>query len=170
MFYIKGGNFMKKIVTLIIISTMIFTLVGCQSKSEGKETVSNEVSIKNNENTLNVKIIANGDSTTFSGMPINLTSKLTGEYDKDIQYHWILENNGHDKQFEGFVAPESGPLKEIVNSGEPVELGLFAEVSWVEGTVIEFKVKLQVEEKDSSNIITTDEITIENREGIYKIK
>ena len=81
-----------------------------------------------------------------------------------------MENSEQYEDFEGFVAPESGPLKEVVNSGEPVELGLFAEISWVEGTVIEFKVKLQVEEKDSSNIIAIDEITIENREGIYKIQ
>ena len=34
--------------------------------------------------------------------------------------------------------------KEIINSGESVALGLFAEVSWIAGTVIEFKVILQV--------------------------
>ena len=43
--------------------------------------------------------------------------------------------------------------KEIINSGESVALGLFAEVSWIAGTVIEFKVILQVEDKETSNIL-----------------
>lgn len=60
--------------------------------------------------------------------------------------------------------------KEIINSGESVELGLFAEVSWIEGTVIEFKVILQVEDKETSNIIATDEIIIENHSGFYSIR
>ena len=168
---------MRKITAVIIMSTLIFTLAGCKSKTGDINNASNNASIENsdtlneeNENTLNVDIIADADPSSLSGMPIKLTAKVTGEYDKDIQYHWILENSELYEEFEGFMAPESGSLKEIINSGEPVELGLFAHVSWVEGTVIEFKVKLQVEEKDSSNIIATDEITIVNSAGIYKIK
>lgn len=61
-------------------------------------------------------------------------------------------------------------VKEIINSGEPVELGLFKEVSWVEGTVIECKVELQIEDKETSKIIATNEIIIENNQGTYSIK
>ena len=100
-------------------------------------------------------------------MPITLKPKAIGEYDKEIQYHWILKS---DDDVEGFIVPEKGPQKEIINSGEPVELGLFAEVSWVEGTVIEFKVELQIEDKETSKIIATNEITIENNQGTYSIK
>ena len=170
----KGSDFMRKIIATVIISALTFALVGCQGKTENKDNVSKEISIESddilneeNENTLNVEIIANGDSTSFSGMPINLTAKVTGEHNKDLQYHWILEN---DSDFEGFVVSTGGPQKEVVNLGDSVELGLFAEVSWVEGAVMEFNVKLQVEEKETSKIIATDEITIENHEGIYKIK
>ena len=161
---------MKKVITIILMSTMLFTLAGCKNNSEDKKSVSENISIKDNENTLNVEILAKEDSTTGNGMPINLSSKLTGEYDKEIQYHWTLENHEKYEDIEGFSIPENGQLKEIINSGEPVELGLFAMVSWIEGALIEFKVKLQVEDKDSNKIIATDEITIENSEGSYKIK
>lgn len=157
---------MRKIISCLIICIISVGLIGCSICDKNTDNSLTQ----NNDNSLKVNIIAQGDSTSLSGMPINLSSELTGEYNKDIQYHWILEKSEQYEDFEGFVAPESGPLKEIVNLGEPVELDLFAEVSWREGAVIEFKVKLQVEEKDSSNIIATDEITIENREGIYKIK
>lgn len=156
---------MRKIICLFVLWIVSASLSGC---IKDNKYVDNAL-IENNNN-LKVSIIANSKPDSFSGIPINLSSKLTGEFNKDIQYHWILENSEQSHDFEGFVTPESGPLKEIINLGEPVELGLFAEVSWIEGTVIEFKVKLQVEEKDSSNIITTDEIIIENREGIYRIK
>lgn len=170
----KGSDFMRKIIATVIISALSFALVGCQGKTENKDNVSKEISIESddilneeNENTLNVEIIANGDSTSFSGMPINLIAKVTGEHNKDIQYHWILEN---DSDFEGFVVSTGGPQKEVVNLGDAVELALFAEVSWVEGAIMEFNVKLQVEEKETSKVIATDEITVENHGGIYKIK
>lgn len=161
---------MKKVMRIMLMSTIIFTLVGCKSHSENKKSISDNVLIENNEETLNVKITAKEDLTTGDGMPIKLNSKLTGEHNKDIKYHWILETSKEYEKFEGFVAEGKGALKEIINSGEEVELGLFADVSWVEGTVVEFKVKLQVEEKELSKIIATDEITIENSAGHYKIK
>lgn len=161
---------MRKITTLIIMTTMIFTLGGCQKNTEEEISTANGSSIENNENAFDVKIIATNNPTTPDGMPINLTSQFTGESDRDLQYHWILEKSKEYDDFEGFVVPENDLQNEIINSGEPVKLDLFAEVMWVEGTVTEFKVKLQVEEKDSSTVIATDEITIENNAGIYKIK
>lgn len=145
---------------------MIFALGGCQSNTEEEINAANRSSIENNK----VGIIATNDPTTPDGMPITLTSQFSGESNGDLQYHWILEKSKEHDDVEGFVIPESDSQNEIINSGEPVKLDLFAEVMWVEGTVTEFKVKLQVEEKDSSTIIATDEITIENNAGIYKIK
>ena len=155
---------MKKVVGLIILSILVIGLVGCDIKRE--ENISNDIKAQDN-NEISVEIIATSASDSFDGMPITLKSKLKGSYDKGLQYHWILKN---DNDFEGFIIPEKGPQKEIINSGEEVELGLFAEVSWVEGTVIEFKVVLQVEDKETSNIMATDEIIIENHAGIYRIK
>ncbi|WP_294188365.1 hypothetical protein [uncultured Clostridium sp.] len=155
---------MKKVIELIILSILVIGLVGCDIKRE--ENIANDIKVEDNNNN-SVEILANSDSDSFDGMPITLKSKLKGSYNKDLQYHWILKN---DDDIEGFILPEKGPQKEIINSGESVELGLFAEVSWIEGTVIEFKVILQVEDKETSNIIATDEIIIENHSGFYSIK
>lgn len=149
---------MKKVIRSIILSILLIGLVGCQIKTEDNT----------HKDSLSVEIIAtNDDSNSFDGMPITLTPKIKGDYDKELQYHWILEN---DDEVEGFVVSEKGPQKEIINVGQPVELGLFAMVEWVEGTVIEFKVKLQVEDKETSEIIANNEITIENNQGTYSIK
>lgn len=163
---------MKKVIGLIILSTLMFVLVGCQSRTE--DTVSKDISIESNDTsgednkgTLTVEIIANNNSNSYKGLPIIFKSKIEGEYDKVLQYHWIVENN---TDFEGFVISGKGPQKEIINSGESVELGVFAEVHYIEGALNKFKVKLQVEDKETSDIIATDEIVIENKGGSYNIK
>ena len=148
---------MKKVIWSIILTILLIGLVGCQIKTEDNT----------HKDSLSVEIIATNDANSYNGMPITLKPKAIGEYDKEIQYHWILKS---DDDVEGFIVPEKGPQKEIINSGEPVELGLFKEVSWVEGTVIEFKVELQIEDKETSKIIATNEITIENNQGTYSIK
>lgn len=156
---------MKRVIELIILSILVIGLVGCDIKRE--ENIANYIKVEDNNNDISVEILANSNSDSFDGMPITLKSKLKGSYNKDLQYHWILKN---DDDIEGFILPEKGPQNEIINSGESVELGLFAEVSWIAGTVIEFKVILQVEDKETSNIIATDEIIIENHSGFYSIR
>lgn len=148
---------MKKVIQSIILSTLLIGLGGCQIKTEDNT----------HKDSLSVEILATNDSDSFYGMPITLTPKVKGEYNKELEYHWILEN---DDDFEGFIVPDKGPQKEIINLGEPVELGLFAKVEWVEGTIKEFKVKLQVEYKETSDIIATNEIIVVNKEGVYSIK
>ena len=155
---------MKKVIVLIILSILMIGLIGCKVKTE--DNISKDIPIEDKDS-LNVEIIATNDTNSYKGMPITLKPKIIGEHVKELQYHWILES---DNDFEGFSLPEKGPQKEIINSGEPVEIELFAEVSWVQGTVIEFKVKLQVEDKETSDIIATNEITIKNNQGIYSIK
>ncbi|NLL30273.1 MAG: hypothetical protein GX258_04375 [Clostridiales bacterium] len=154
---------MKKIIGIIISSILMIGLIGCQDKRFN--SISEDIPIKHKKS-LGVEIIAANNPQSFEGMPITLKPKLKGEYDRELQYHWLLKNDG---DIEGFILPEKGPQKEIINSGEPVELGVFAEASWVEGTVIEFKVELQVEDKETSEIIATNEITIQNNEGVYRL-
>lgn len=149
---------MKKVIRSIILSILLIGLVGCQIKTEDNT----------HKDSLSVEIIATNDtSNSFDGMPITLTPKIKGDYDKELQYHWILES---DDDVEGFAVSGKGPQKEIINVSQPVELWLFAMVEWVEGTVIEFKVKLQVEDKETSDIIANNEITIENNQGTYSIE
>lgn len=138
--------------------------------TEVKFKVENNTIIIEKNKELSVEIET--DKDYFSRMDklhpvMTFTPILKGETDKDIQYHWIMEN---DVDFEGFTTLENGPTKDIINSGEPVGLGIYAQVSYVEGAVMEFKIILQVEEKETSNILAKDELVIENSEGEYRIK
>ncbi|MDU5109391.1 MAG: hypothetical protein E6248_03015 [Clostridium sp.] len=155
---------MRKVIGIIILSILMLVVVGCQGNKT--DNISNDILIED-ENSVRVEILATSDSDSLEGMPITLKPKVNGEHNKEIQYHWILKN---DNDFEGFILQDNGPQKDIINSGEPVELGLFAMVEWVEGTVKELKVELQVEDKETSDIIATDEIIIENNQGTYSIK
>lgn len=149
---------MKKLPKVLFLWLVMISLVACQSKP-------NE-----NENASMVQIIDESKSATLSETPIVLTSKLTSNNDKDIQYHWMLKSDEENEDLIGFIASQSGPLKEVVNSGQPVEIGLFSEFMRVEGSEVEFKVMLQVEETDSSSILEADEITIIIVDGKYKIE
>lgn len=163
---------MKKILLVIILSSIMFTVIGCQylPNKNGENLVDSKNELENKDNILEVKIIAKDTPAEFSRMPITLTSKLIGEGRNDIQYHWILDNKEQPDLIEAFLSSEGEPLREVTNSSEAIELVLIAKVNWVEGTVEEFKVRLQIEEKNSSNIIAIDEIIIENHAGVYKIK
>jgi len=155
---------MKKVIVSIILTVLTISIVGCQVKTEDKISPNIQVEEKNN---LSIEIIATNDSNSYKGLPVIFTPKVKGEYDKELQYHWILEN---DYAIQGLVTQNKGLQNEIINSGEPVEFGLIAEVSWVDGTIEEYKVKLQIEDKETSDIIATDEIIIINKQGIYSIK
>ena len=155
---------MKKGIVSIILTVLTISIVGCQVKTEDKISPNIQVEEKNN---LSIEIIATNDSNSYDGFPIIFTPKVNGESDKELQYHWILET---EYDFEGFVVSNKGPQKEIINLGEPVELGLSAEVSWIDGTLEESKVKLQIEDKETLDIIATDEVIIINKQGNYSIK
>ena len=149
---------MKKSITFLILSFMILTLSACQSISENVNMESDANQLENIDNNLAVEIVKNN---TTNEMSMSFSPKLTGEHEKEIQYRWILEENEHYDDFIGFLSSESNLLKEVVNSGEAVELALHSEIMWDEETTDGFKVKLQVEEKDSSTIIASDEVDIE---------
>jgi len=164
---------MKKILLSIVLSTLMFTITGCgniakqQNSKLSRPSINNVALKEGGKEDMIVEIISNSNQNSFSKMPITLTPKLQGEYGRELQYHWILENIN---DFEGFYIPEKGPQKEIINSGESVKLSLFAEVDWKAGAVSNFKVKLQVEDKETSQPVAINEITIENNAGVYKVK
>ena len=165
---------MKRFISLLIVVTMILLLSGCQSKAEDKNSTSKDVSIestdlnKEEKSTLSVKIITSNSTKSSSNLPMTLSPKVEGKISRDVQYHWILENLN---DFEGFsVSGKNGPQKEVINSGESVELSQFAMVDWKAGSVVEFTIKLQIEEKGTSNVIASDEIVIQNFQGVYNVK
>lgn len=151
---------MKKLITLVI--PMLFILAACESASE-------QVVEENHSNVkiITVEIIAKRNDSEVNGMPMELTARLNEESNQNLEYHWTIESI---EDFVGFVIPESGPQQKMINSGEPVELGLFSEVMWEEGAMIELDVNLQVKDKDTSVVIGEDDIVIVNNEGIYSVK
>lgn len=165
---------MKRFISLLMVGTMILFLSGCQSKAEDKNSTSKDVSIestdsnKEEKSTLSVKIITSNSANSSSNLPMTLSPKVEGKISRDVQYHWIL---GNLNDFEGFsVSGKNGPQKEVINSGESVELSQFAMVDWKAGSVVEFTIKLQIEEKGTSNVIASDEIVIQNFQGVYNVK
>lgn len=165
---------MKRFISLLMVGTMILLLSGCQSKAEDKNSTSKDVSIestdlnKEEKSTLSVKIITSNSTKSSSNLPMTLSPKVEGKISRDVQYHWIL---GNLNDFEGFsVSGKNGPQKEVINSGESVELSQFAMVDWKAGSVVEFTIKLQIEEKGTSNVIASDEIIIQNFQGVYNVK
>lgn len=159
---------MKKKIRIIMFSLMIFTLVGCQIKSEDKKN--NQKQITKNENNLIIEIIAEQESGKINEMPITLNSRISGEVNQEIQYHWKLEYDEQYKNIIGFITEESGPLKEIINSGEDVEIGFFAELLLDEAAIVEFTVSLELEDKENAATIKTDKIRVEYRDGVFKIE
>lgn len=159
---------MKKKIRIIMFSVMIFSLVGCQIQSEDKNINQNQVS--KNENNLIIEIIALQDSGNFNEMPITLNSKIIGKVNQEIQYRWILEYDEQYKNVVGFITEGNGPLEEIINSGEDVEIGLFAELMLDEAHVLEFKVILELQDKKNATTIKTDEVRVEYRDGVFKIE
>lgn len=97
------------------------------------------------------------------------TPIVDGDLSKEVQYHWILKDDIENKNIHGFVS-DNGPCYEVINSGEAVKFASYAEVSYTEDAYSEIKVILQIEEKDTNNIIATDEATIINRQGMYFVK
>ena len=159
---------MKKITCAISI-ILIFLLVSCnvETKENIKYEETKELSVQIEADKENFSMM---DYTTPS---ITFTPKLEGETDKEIEYNWIIENEiAFDREFyiEQFIKKEGGGDIEITNSGEPVELGVFAFVSYVENAVSEFSIILKIEEKGTDNILAEDKLVIENRAGEYKIK
>lgn len=165
---------MKKLICILSIVT-IFFMGGCNIKDKSNDKVEDNI---NNQATKELSVNIEADKERFSSMDyttpwIIFMPKLEGETDKEIEYHWIIENEiASDREFyaEQFIKEDVGGEIEIVNSGEPVELGLFAEVSYIENAVSEFSIILKIEEKGTDNILAEDKLVIENRAGEYKIK
>lgn len=166
---------MKKLIYILSIVTTLL-MVGCNIKDNNSVKVEDNI---NNQATKELAVNIEADKEKFSSMDyttpwITFMPKLEGATDKEIEYHWIIENEiTGDREFyaEQFIKEDVGGTIEIVNSGEHVELGLFAIVCYVDNnTVSEFSIILKIEEKGTDNILAEDKLVIENRAGEYKIK
>ncbi|MEG1870797.1 MAG: hypothetical protein RR192_02225, partial [Peptostreptococcaceae bacterium] len=167
---------MKKIVLILTLLMMTILMMGCNElnvqESENPDVLQvEEESVATEKEELKVTIESKVKDS-FTHEPINFTPVLEGKVDKELEYHWTVERVPYIEDediLEGFVG-ESGPVTEVINSGEPVEYGIYAEISYVEGAYIERNVTLNVKEKDTGKVVATDELIIENREGIYSIR
>lgn len=148
---------------LVILIALVF-LIGCRNSSNKAQ---NRGVNQGNKSECKVTIMSDKNEFGYHNWTILLSPKLEGSIENDIEYHWVLENNN---DFIGFNIEDQGPVKEIINSGETVELSLFAMVEWTADAYEEFKVKLQIVEKDRGKVVAADEITIENHAGLYELK
>lgn len=155
---------MKRI-SVIIILLMIILIVGCNLE-EKKQFISDDYQITQDEE---IKVNIESDIVLFYNEVVTFTPVVDGDLNKEVQYHWILEDTLEEKDIHGFVSDE-GPVYEIINSGEAVKFTSYADVSYTEDAYSEIKVILQIEEKETNNIIATDEATIINRQGAYFVK
>ncbi len=155
---------MKRI-SVIIILLMIILIVGCNLE-EKKQFISDDYKITQDEE---IKVNIESDIVLFYNEVVTFTPVVDGDSNKELQYHWILEDTFEEKDIHGFVSDE-GPVYEIINSGEAVKFIPYADVSYTEDAYSEIKVILQIEEKETNNIIATDEATIINRQGEYFVK
>lgn len=138
-----------------------FSVVMCLfliSYNQQKEDIS--------KNNISVEILSNNTSDSYKGMPIGLMPKLNGEYGGNIQYRWILED---DSDTIGFSTEDKEHPKEIINEGGHVQIHLYGEDMPANSSLSGFKVKLQVEDKDTLEVIAKDDMEVKNILGDYAI-
>jgi len=142
---------------------MILT-VGCTLEHK-KVIIDDYYPIKQDEE---IKVNIESDIVLFYDTA-HFTPVIEGNLDKEVNYHWILKDKYLNEGIHGFVSDE-GPTYEIINSGETVEFAIYAEVSYTEEAYSEIVVELQIQEKETNNIIATDELTIINRQRQYFVR
>jgi hypothetical protein len=146
---------MRRLSFLVVLS-LLFLFVACDTP----QSISNTKPIS-------ISIVTDVDAYALymsSVKGITLTPKLEEDIDKDIQYRWSINSDT-----EMFATP-NGPVKEIINSGEPVLFIPVVEIAYVKTDILskEIKVTLTVEEKDSNNVLAKSELIIEDYSGLYK--
>lgn len=137
---------MKKIIISVFLTALTLSLVACTNTSAADAPATNSTT-----EALTVEIEVNTEAADTNGMPMILTPELSGETDKELQYHWTMEVEDGMEDLVGFAIPEAGPQKTITNTGEPVQFGLFAQMMWVTGAKTEMIVQLEVTEVDSTD-------------------
>lgn len=147
-----------KKISFLLISLLIFLTVACESQGSITKAKPLSISITTNVDTYGLYM--------SSVRGITLTPQLEGTTDKDIQYHWSI-----DSDTEMFDSPE-GPKKEVINSGESVLFIPVAEIDYNEPDTLSntIKISLEIEEKDSNNVLAETELIIEDYSGNYKVK
>lgn len=157
---------MKRMIVSMLMTSLMAGLAACTNTSAADAPAGSNSTIE----LFDVNIQVNADQADTNGMPLILTPQLTGRNDKELQYHWTMAIEDGMEGLVGFAIPEDGPQKNITNTGEPVEFGLFAQIMWVTGATTEMIVQVEVTEMGSSDILATDEITIVGNEGMYSLK
>jgi hypothetical protein len=155
---------MRKI--FFIIALLITTLiVGCTLEKKEQYINNNDSKIQEED----IKVNIESDTMLFYNEEITFTPIIKGDLNKEVQYHWIIQDDSDNENLHGFVSNE-GPAYDIINYGEAVKFATYAEVSYADDAYSEIKVILQIEEKDSNNVIGKDELIITNRQGMYFVK
>ena len=155
---------MKKV--FLIITLLMMTLIAGCTLGEKKQYITDDYPAVQKED---IKVNIESDTILFYNEEITFSPIIEGGLDKEVQYHWILQDDSGNENIHGFVS-DNGPTYDVINSGEPIRFARYAEVSYVEDAYSEVKVILQIEEKDTSNVIGKDELIITNRQGIYFVK
>ena len=174
---------MKRIALILILMLAVsIIIVGC-TDSEKEErtntTVSqgweenikdkNDANIGKDKDELYVRIKTKGSKRFFNG-GVAFIPKLEGSSTKEVKYRWTIDYSEEQEDFIDGLVGEEGPVTEIINNGEEVSFGVYAEVSYVPGAYSERKVKLQVLDSESGEILAEDSVKIKNYEGYYIVE
>ena len=174
---------MKKI-ALILMGIVTIFMIGCSKSNieEGKNPEVSQVSEesiadgnngdKDNDEAeeLYVKIKVKGNKKFLNG-GIEFQPKLEGNNTRELQYRWTIKDSiDQSEEFVDGLVGEEGPVNEIVNDGEDVEFGVYAEVTYVAGAYSEREITLQVLDKESGAVLAEDSVRIENHGGYYIVE
>lgn len=175
---------MKRLVSLCILCLMFLLLCGCQNSSSHKvekkvnKNVEDKATLNQNEDIkqvekeeeekpmVDIKYNINGFTIFDDNRTIVLNPEIKNIKDDNIQYHWTLEG-GTALAFYN----NAEPTNEIINSGSLVSIGIVEEISYIDtNVVINYKVKLDVENKSTGEVIASKAIVIQDKAGTYSVQ
>lgn len=160
---------MKK-TALIILLFSVLAVVSCSKTPENKITKSASVEDfsekPEGEGKVNIKYNKNGFSLFDEVKSIILTPDIKDIDSDNINYHWIIDDNNYV-----LFKTENGGATEIVNSGGLVILGIYAEIGYIDKeTLFKYNITLQIEDKDSGEVLGSKTIVLEDKAGNYSIR
>lgn len=162
-----------KNIALILMLIITVSILGCnevKKEEQEKTTVSKIDENIEDSKEFYVRIKTIGSKRFFNGK-VEFQPELEGDSKKDLQYKWSIEytvDNGEDL-VDGLVG-EDGPVREIINNGEAVYFGVYAEVNYEADAYSERKLKLEVLDKDNGDVLAEDIVIIENHQGYYIVE
>ncbi len=174
---------MKKIALILILMLIVsIIIVGCKGSvkeestnptvSQGVEESikgENDPNIGKDKDEFYVRIKSKGSKRFFNG-GVAFNPKVEGGSTKKVKYKWTIEYSQEEEEFIDGLVGKEGPVKEIINTGEEVSFGVYAEVSYVPGAYSERKIKLQVLDSENEEVLAEDSVKIKNYEGYYIVE